>query len=187
MKGKMYKKALVLLMAFVLCMETSLPVFAAGNDKIMAQTGVEAGEMPEGMQPFDISEEAIAAAEVSEEEFMQEFGLDKAQLAASEEEMERELGIAAPVAEEVSSNTLSVNSAQVSQEKATTYATLEDAADFVRGKMVARKATMTIRVAGNKDSALKNVTKILGKVYEYDINGAPNEGDYLYWHMRSMR
>lgn len=187
MKGKMYKKALVLLMAFVLCMETSLPVFAAGNDKIMAQTGVEAGEMPEGMQPFDISEEAIAAAEVSEEEFMQEFGLDKAQLAASEEEMERELGIAAPVAEEVSSNTLSVNSAQVSQEKATTYATLEDAADFVRGKMVARKATMTIRVAGNKDSALKSVTKILDKVYEYDINGAPNEGDYLYWHMRSMR
>lgn len=187
MRGKRCKRIFVLLMAFMLCMQSTLPVSAVENDGMMAQTGIMSREMPEGMQPFDYSEEAIAAAEISEEEFMQEFGLNREQIEASEAEMQRELGLAEPVAEEVSANTLSANSAQVSQEKATTYATLEDAADFVRGKMVARKETMTIRVAGNKDTALKSVQKILNKVFEYDINGAPNEGDYLYWHMRYMQ
>lgn len=187
MKGNMCKRIFVLLMAFMLCMESTLSVSAAANDSVLVDTGIMNREMPEGMKPFDYSEEAIAAAEVSEEEFMQRFGLDRAQMEASETEMERELGIAGPVAEEVSANTLSANSADVSQERATTYATLEDAADYVRGKMVARKEDIiTIRVAGNKDSALKNVGKLLDKVFEYNMEGAPDEGDYLYWHMKSM-
>lgn len=187
MKGKMCKSFLVLLMAFLLCLESTLPVLAVENGSIMTQAGIVSGRMPEGMAPLDISEEAIAAAEVSEEEFMARFGVDNAQMEASEAEMEKALGISEPVAEEVSANTLSANSEEVSADKATTYATLEDAADYVRGKMVARKESVTIRVAGNKDTALKSVKKILDEVFEYDKNGAPNEGDYLYWHMHSYQ
>ena len=186
MKREMCKRVFVMLLAFMLCAESTLAVAAAENGSIMAQAGFISEKMPEGMELFDISEEAIAAAEVSEEEFMQQFGFDQTQIEAAETEMERALGISAPVAEAVSANTLSANSAQVSQEKATTYATLEDAADYMREKMVARKDLITIRVAGNKDSALKNVKTILNKVYEYDKNGAPDEGDYLYWHMKYM-
>lgn len=188
MKGKMCKRIFVLLMAFMLCFESTVPVSAASDESILMQVGNVTKEMPQGMQPFDISEEAIAAAEMSEEEFMKKFGLDRTKMDASETEMERTLGIARPVTEEVSANTISVNSADVLQERATTYATLEDAADYVRGKMVARKEdTITIRVAGNKDGALKSVEKILDKVFEYDMNGAPDEGDYLNWHMKSMK
>lgn len=187
MRGNMCKRFLVIAMAFLLCFESTIPVLAAQNDSVLTQAGVSAATMPEGMQPFDISEEAVAAAEVSEEEFMAQFGLDEADLAASESEMAEALRIKQPVTEEVSANTISANTAQVAADKATTYATLEDAADYLRGRMVARKELTTIRVAGNKDTALKNVTKILDKVFEYDINGEPTEGDYLYWHMKYMQ
>lgn len=187
MRGKMCKRFLVIALAFMLCFESTVPALASQNASLMTQAGVSENVMPEGMQPFDISEEAVAAAEVSEEEFMTQFGLEESDLAASESEMAEAFGIKQPVTEEVSANTISANSAEVSADKATTYATLEDAADYVRGRMVARKELTTIRVAGNKDTALKSVTKILDKVFEYDINGEPSEGDYLYWHMKYMQ
>lgn len=187
MRGKTGRKLLMVLLAGMLCLESVIPVYAVERDNVLSAAGFLQADMPEGMQPFDISEEAIAAAEVSEEEFVQQFGLDESDLEAAEAEMEQALGICEPVSEEVSANIISVNSTEVSKERAKTYATLEDAADYLRGKMVARKTYMTIRVAGSKDTALKNVKTILNKVFEYDINGAPNEGDYLYWHMKYMR
>lgn len=187
MRGRTGKKILMLMLAFLLCVENIIPALASEKDSVMAVAGVISTDMPMGMQPFDISEEAIAAAEVSEEELIANFGLEETDLAEAEADMEEALGLSKPVSEEVSANTISANSTVVASEKATTYATLEDAADYLRSRMVARKTYTTIRVASSKDTALKNVKNILDKVYEYDINGAPNEGDYLYWHMKYMQ
>ena len=182
---KMCKRIMVLALAFLLCMESSLPVLAAEKDNLMTYTGAQTQTMPEGMQPFDYSEEAIAAAALPNDVFMEQYGLSEEDLAASELEMETAIGGACPVSEEVSADSVSANATEVSSEKVT-YATLEDAADYVRSKMVARKKLITIRVAGDKDTALKSVTKIMDEVFAYDINGKPTEGDYLYWHMYAI-
>ncbi len=187
MRGKRGKRFPVFALVFMLCVESVIPALAVQAGEMINPLGVSAETMPRGMHPFDISEDAIAAAQISEEEFMARHGIDEADLAASEAEMEEALGLVRPQGEEVSADKMvSANSAEVSADKTVTYATLEDAADYLREKMVQRKEMVTIRVAGNKDTALKNVYKIFDKIYEYDVNGEPDEGDYLYWHMYYM-
>lgn len=187
MRGKMCKRFLVISMAFLLGMESVTPAFAAQTGELINPDGIVSEAQPCGMQPFDISEESIASSQITEEEFMARHGLDEADLEAAEAEAEEALGLVGTQSEEVAAEKMvSANSADVTADKAVTYATLEDAADYLRDRMVARKEDVTLRVAGSKDTALKNVTKIFEKVYEYDINGEPDEGDYLYWHMKYM-
>lgn len=183
---KMCRRVWITVLALVLCLEMTLPVTAVPSDNIMSKTGVEVQNVTGGMQPFDMSEEAIAASQVSVEEFMEKHGMSEEDLANSERQMLEELGLLSGNATEVGRETsLSVNSAEVSAERAS-YGTIEDAAAYLRGKMVARKEEVSIRVASSKDTAMKDVRKILAKVYEYDENGSPKEGDYLYWHSYYM-
>ena len=81
-----------------------------------------------------------------------------------------------------SENSVSFNDAGITAEGAT-YATTEDAADYIRARLLKRKETASIRIVSTKSALSKNLSKILNEVFAYDINGAPNEGDYLYWHM----
>ena len=189
MRGKSCRRVLILLLTCLLCVEGSLTAYASETGNMMEAAGVSVQNKPQGMQGIDISEEAILAAEMTEDEFASRFSLDETDLVAAETEMEKELGISKPQAQEVSANSISANSisantTEVSPDRATTYATLEDAAAYMRSKMVARKEEITVRVAG-KDSAAKSVKKLMDKAFEYDINGKPNEGDYLYWHMKA--
>ena len=185
--GKMCKRMLVTFLAFVLCMQTVTPVMAAPGETALMSAVAKTPDMSGGMQPFDMSEEAIAASQVSVEEFMEKHGVTEEQLSASELEMQQELGLIGMGTDIVLPEGVSANSTAVLPERAgVSYATLEDAAAYLRGKMVKRREEVSIRVAGSKDSALKKVRTILSKVYEYDINGNPEEGDYLYWHTHYM-
>lgn len=176
MRSIRWKKTCFVLVVLLLCVEIITPAGAS-------QTGISSVDkepslaVKGGVAPLDFSEAAVEKAWVTEEEFSAAFDTEERQLAVCE-------GVSDNT---VSGNTLSVNSANVLPEGATVYATLEDAADYLRTRMISRQELVTICVAGNKDTALKSVTQIMNKVYEYDINGKPDAGDYLYWHMRAWQ
>jgi len=176
---RLCKRAAFFWLAVMLCVEIALPVMAT------PVSGVPGGvtDRKQGwLAPIDISEEGVRNALMSEEEFMSTFCVEEEELAVAESEMCETLGICQPQSEIVSANGISVNTIEVSADKAT-YATLEDAADYIRDKMVKRKEAITVRIAYTKDSQLKELSNILNKVFEYDINGEPSEGDYLFWHV----
>lgn len=183
---KVCKRIFVFALALVLCLEMSLPTMAAPKDTVLSKAGVEVSEVTGGMQAFDMSEDAIAASEIGVDEFMEKHGMTEEDLAASEQQAQEELGVVSGTDAEVAQERfISANSTEVSADRVS-YSTLEDAAAYLRGKMVSRKEEVAIRVASSKDSALKNVRTILNKIYEYDENGSPKEGDYLYWHTHYM-
>lgn len=184
---KMCKRILVTILAFVLCVQMVTPAMAAPGEAALMSAMEKTPDVLDGMQPFDMSEEAIAASQVSVEEFMEKHGVTEEELSASELEMQQELGLIGTGTDIVLPEGISANSAAVLPERAgVSYATLEDAAAYLRGKLVSRKEDVSIRVAMSKDSALKDVQKILAEIYEYDIDGSPKEGDYLYWHTHYM-
>lgn len=185
MRSIRWKKTCFVLMLLLLCAEIIMPACASeGLIQVSAsQNAMTAGDkepslsVKGGMAPIDFSETAVEKAWVTEEEFSAAFDAEEGQLAVYE-------GVSGNT---VSDNTLSANSATVLPEGVTVYATLEDAAEYLRSRMINRQELVTICVAGNKDAALKSVTQIMNKVYEYDINGKPDAGDYLYWHMRAWQ
>ncbi len=178
---KMCKRLLMFVLMLALCLECTVPVMAESS--FLTRGGVE-NTFAYGMQPIDLSEEAIADARVSKDEMMEKYELSSKDFAKAEDEMQEQLGMKAAQTETVSANGISANSTEVSAERAT-YATLEDAADYLKEKMTKRADLVSLRVAGSKDTALKNATNIFNKACEYDINGEPDEGDYLRWHWRS--
>lgn len=105
---------------------------------------------------LDLSDEGIAKARMTEQELAEIF---------------------------VTAETVSGNGTQIHAETAS-YATVADAADYLREKMVQRKSRVTIRISNVKDPENKEIKKILTQAMAYDVGGAPDEGDYLYWHMQ---
>lgn len=73
MRGKSCKRILILLLACLLCLEGSLTVYASEAGNMMEAAGVFTQNKPQGMQGIDISEEAILAAEMTEDEFASRF------------------------------------------------------------------------------------------------------------------
>ncbi len=184
---KMCKRILVIMLAFAICLPMTIPATAAPKESVLKLTGAETVSATGGMQAFDMSEEAIAASEISVEQYMEKHGLTEEDLAVSEQQMQEELGMLGVASDVVLPEGISANSTIVMPQKAgVSYSTIEDAAAYLRAKMVNRKEEAVIRVASSKDSALKDVRTILAKIYEYDVNGSPKEGDYLYWHTHYM-
>lgn len=170
-----FSAILVLALIFSILPCSALQVFAT-DGSFVQETGTA---LNSGMTGIDLSEEGVAAAQISREEFMQRYGLSAETLALSEEKMYAECF---PVDAQTSVSVNSVSDNGIVAEGAS-YLTLEDAATYLRKKMVQREELVTIKIGTTKVSALKSVEKIMNKAVEYDINGKPEEGDYLYWHI----
>ena len=177
MKKYIYKRLAMIVLAIILCFGNSFAVFAQVPVADAVQKNAPAGML----QGIDISESGVEKSILSEEEFLRTFHLEEEDIQASEEEMHREL-MMKEAGGEVSENSISANGVGVLPEKAT-YATTEDAADYVRSRMVKRKKTATIRVVSSYGALAQNISAIMTDVFAYDVNGKPYEGDYLYWHM----
>lgn len=65
------------------------------------------------------------------------------------------------------------------------YATIEDAADYVRGQMVKRKEDITVRLAKGRDTDQRNMKTILEQCFAHEVDSEPKEGDYLYWNFKA--
>lgn len=178
---KMCKRVVLYIMVAILCMQNVIPVMA-GNNSFKEMLAPEE-TTSSGMQGIDISEAGVAASYISEEE-MQQMGVSDKDIAASVEKMNSELCMKQDVEEVVSANSISVSgNAEVIQSEGATYATQEDAAAYLRSKILKRENECSIRIVSTKSALNKNLSEILSKTFAYDIDGAPNEGDYMYWHM----
>lgn len=65
------------------------------------------------------------------------------------------------------------------------YATIEDAADYVRGQMVKRKEYITVRLAKGRDTDQRKMKTLLEQCFAHEADSGPKEGDYLYWNFRA--
>ncbi len=194
MKNIWCKRVSMILVAMLLLLETVVPVSAQNG--FMPESEFEQSAQT-GMQMLDISEEAIKDAMMSSEEFYRHYDCYKEEIKAADEEMYAQLlGDEVSAQMSVSGNTISENDIsgnsissedEVLTAQHASYATIEDAAAYLRSKLVARKEMISIKIANTKDSTLKDVKKVIDKAFEYDVNGKPMEGDYLYWHMQAYR
>ncbi len=177
----MCKRFVLLLMIAALCIQSVIPV-TAGDGSIREMLAPEE-TMNSGMKGIDISEAGVEASYISKEE-MKQMGVKDTDIAASVEKMNNELGMKQGIAEAVSANSISVSgNAEVIRQEGATYATQEDAAAYLRGKILKRENECSIRIVSTKSALNKNISEIMAKTFAYDIDGAPNEGDYMYWHM----
>ena len=178
---KMCKRVVLFVMVAVLCLQSVIPVMA-GNNSFKDMLSPEE-TTASGMQGIDISEAGVEASYISEEE-MQQMGVSDKDIAASVEKMNSELCMKQDVTETVSANGISVSgNAEVIQPEGATYATQEDAAAYLRSKILKRAEECSIRIVSTKSALNKNISEIMAKAFAYDIDGAPIEGDYMYWHM----
>lgn len=141
-----------------------------------------------GIRAVDLSMEAIKEAEVSKEELMQEFSLNEMEVEASDANFMAEC-VTMPVAGADKESSVSENGTDISADMAV-YAAPEDAADYLREKLTQRKELITVKVS--KVSNIKNYDAsdyayaIIQAALAYDINGEPDEGDYIRYHMSRL-
>lgn len=199
--------AMLLVAVFAALDVCSVPVLAetggstAGEALMQLESPLDRG----GMQPIDLSQEGVDAARVSEEELVQHFNLEQVDIETAEAEFAAECATMQPKDREpeseagvsgnsvsgngVSDNSIAMNQTAVSQEQAV-YATAEDAAEYLCDKMVQRKDYITVKVTAvsntQKLAVNQYARQILNEAVAYNINGDPDEGDYLYWHLSYM-
>lgn len=149
-------------------------------------------ELPTGdiCELLTFSDEEVAACEVTEDEM--DALVSTEQIAESENELAADLQayyeeklMEDPDMLIKSENAVSDNSAEELDVEELGYATIEDAADYIRAQMVKRKTLVTVKLAKGPDSAQRNIQKILKVSTDYYPGCAPAEGDYIYWNFKS--
>ena len=185
-------------------------VSAAAIPEDCTQQAAEAFLEPESrpvggiLEPVSFSEEEISACEVSEEELLAYAGVSEEAQAEAEQELTADLmrlqaecvsaNGCLPAEENASLQEQSVsgNAADVIQNgmvepQQLGYATIADAASYLRKQMVQRKSYITLRLAKGNDSSQRAIKKILTQSMAYEEDGSPSEGDYLYWNFMAYR
>ena len=158
----------------------------------------EEPDLPQGgiMSPPSFSEQEIRDCQMSAQELRSYAGIDDADALLAEQEMNADLisrGMEPVSANSCADNEkISVSDNTALQENAISaetlgYATIEDAADYLRGQMVKRKTYIKLRLAKGNDSAQRNIQKILEQSIAYDEACSPSEGDYLRWNFVAFR
>lgn len=97
---------------------------------------------------------------------------------------------------ELSCETLSFNSVCVSENSAIKeceigaetagYSIPQDAVMYIRKQFVKRNPEFTLTLTGQTKLDKDKVTQLVMEAFEDSQEGAPNEGDYLYWHIRNI-
>ncbi len=128
------------------------------------------------------SDEGFAAAEMSEEEWLESEGCGS-EWEDAEEEFEEYLA-QCNADQSVSENGVTVSENDIEDMIAAEglgYATEKQAAEYLRKQFVARKSSITIKLANSKDANQKQFKKIVNRAMSYEKGTKPNEGDYIYW------
>lgn len=159
--------------------------------------------LPQGgiAPPPELSLQAVTQAQMSDQELqacMVGADFEQAQHELEADLMQRygdqtdntQVSAEAADAEAVSEN--SAESAAVSENEISWtispqqlgYATIEDAANYVRGQMVKRKEDITVRLAKGRDTDQRKMKTLLEQCFAHEADSGPKEGDYLYWNFR---
>lgn len=170
-----------------------------GVDTLVNEFGNEKDDsFPRGgmCTPFTFSDEEIATHEISEDALNdlvtpEEIAETERDLAADlQTYCEQKNGVLPDFSNEtisgndvISETSVSTNTVEKLSAETLGYATIEDAAAYLRSQMVKRKTLVTVKLAKGPDSAQRNIQKIFMSATEYYEGCTPREGDYIFWNI----